>query len=98
MSKKPSTRLTPIDVAPHAYNWNREELEEMKSIIEGLLAATESNPLLPCERSSSSRERGRPKGAGYFEDKRVNGCGPYRYLRYWRSGKRKSIYVGKVEE
>jgi hypothetical protein len=38
-----------------------------------------------------------PKGGrGYYEEKVINGCGPYLYLRYWSGGKHRSIYLGKV--
>jgi hypothetical protein len=41
--------------------------------------------------------RGIRGGIGSFEDKIINGCGPYRYLRYWYGKTHKSIYLGRVE-
>jgi hypothetical protein len=41
--------------------------------------------------------RGIRGGMGSFEDKIVNGCGPYRYLRYWYGKTHKSVYLGRVE-
>jgi hypothetical protein len=35
---------------------------------------------------------------GYIEEKFINGCGPYRYLRYWDGKTHKSVYLGKEEE
>jgi hypothetical protein len=35
---------------------------------------------------------------GSIEEKRINGCGPYRYLRRWSNGKHKSTYLEKVKE
>lgn len=94
--------LTPKDVAPHAYQWDREQLTEMKAIIDGLLAAQDSfEPQedeaheLSSDPGTESLSRGK-RGGGYIERKTINGCGPYRYLRYWHQGKRKSVYVGKV--
>jgi hypothetical protein len=41
--------------------------------------------------------RGIRGGMGSFEDKIINGCGPYRYLRYWYGKTHKSVYLGRVE-
>jgi hypothetical protein len=41
--------------------------------------------------------RGIRGGRGSFEDKYINGYGPYRYLRYWYGKTHKSIYLGKVK-
>jgi hypothetical protein len=41
--------------------------------------------------------RGIRGGIGSFEDKIINGCGPYRYLRYWYGKTHKSVYLGRVE-
>jgi hypothetical protein len=43
-------------------------------------------------------EYGKPVNQqGYIEDKWINGCGPYRYLRYWDGGVHRSIYLGKAD-
>jgi hypothetical protein len=41
--------------------------------------------------------RGIRGGTGSFEDKIINGCGPYRYLHYWYGRTHKSVYLGQVE-
>jgi len=33
---------------------------------------------------------------GYFEEKIINGCGPYLYLRYWDGKIHRSVYLGKA--
>ncbi|HEY9824362.1 MAG TPA: hypothetical protein V6D19_02875 [Stenomitos sp.] len=44
-------------------------------------------------------EYGKPVNQeGYIEEKFINGCGPYRYLRYWDGKTHKSVYIGKKEE
>lgn len=44
-------------------------------------------------------EHGKPLNQeGYIEEKFINGCGPYRYLRYWDGKTHKSVYLGKKEE
>lgn len=63
----------------------------MREILNGLIEAQEAQT-----EAQDVAEKSPKKGD--FEDKIVNGCGPYRYLRYWSKGKRKSVYVGKVEE
>jgi hypothetical protein len=95
MRRKQPTRLIPKDVVPHAYQWNVDELEEMRAIIDAILEAdTALEPETEAGNAGDSQPRG-TRGGGYFEDKMINGCGPYRYLRYWFCGKRKSVYVGK---
>ena len=44
------------------------------------------------EKASNSQHQ------GHYEEKIINGCGPYRYLRYWERGKHCSVYLGKVQE
>jgi hypothetical protein len=94
MPRKQPTRLIPKDVAPHAYQWNHAELEEMRAIIDALLEASSPEPETSPVPAGDSQPHG-TRGGGYFEDKMINGCGPYQYLRYWLCGKRKSVYVGK---
>jgi len=97
MPRKQRTHLSPKDVALHASRWNRAELEEMRAIIEAMLeSSTPPDPqteVTPAE----GNQRGR-RGGSYIEEKMINGSGPYRYLRYWLSGKRKSVYIGKLED
>jgi len=96
MPRKQPTYLCPKDVAPHAYQWDRAELEEMRAIVDALMEASKPEPQAEEVPAGNSQSRG-TRGGGYFEDKMINGCGPYRYLRFWVSGKRKSVYVGKME-
>ena len=74
-------------------------------IAQGLLESYPKPEATP--ESSPTRLDGSPVGkrggAGRVEEKMINGCGPYRYLRYWgvtESGKRilKSTYLGKVSK
>lgn len=89
-----SSSLSPKDVAPHAFHWSTAELEEMKAIIEGLLSA--SAPVPEDNTLNAPLLEGR-RGGSYIEAKLINGFGPYRYLRYWHQGKRKSVYLGKSQ-
>ena len=95
MPKSPTTsRLSPKDVAPHAAHWTPEQLKEMKAIIDGLLSASDPNP--EDNTPNTPLLEGR-RGGSYIESKLINGSGPYRYLRYWHAGHRKSVYLGKSQ-
>jgi hypothetical protein len=96
MPRKQQTHLSPKDVASHAYQWNLAELEEMRAIVDALIEASQPEPQTEAVPAGNSQSCG-TRGGGYFEEKMINGCGPYRYLRFWVSGKRKSVYVGKIE-
>jgi hypothetical protein len=53
---------------------------------------------LECDRATEVEcdEYGKPVNQrGYIEQKWINGCGPYRYLRYWDGDKHRSVYLGK---
>jgi hypothetical protein len=64
---------------------------ELKALVNGLQVLIE-----PEDRRD---EYGKPaKQEGYIEEKFINGCGPYRYLRYWDGKIHKSVYLGRKEE
>jgi hypothetical protein len=63
---------------------------ELKALISGLQGLSQKKGV---------DEHGKPfNQKGYVEEKTVNGCGPYRYLRYWDGKTHKSVYLGKVED
>ncbi len=73
-----------------------EELQEIKSVIETLLKPLPEQPQedLSSPVQPAKRKRGRPrKYEEYFEWKKINGCGPYRYRRYWDGGILRSEYA-----
>jgi hypothetical protein len=49
------------------------------------------------QKEKALNRRGIRGGGGSFEDKIINGYGPYRYLRYWYGKTHKSVYLGKVK-
>lgn len=64
---------------------------ELRSLISGL-EVMESDRSQEVERD----EYGKPVNQkGYIEEKYINGCGPYRYLRYWDGKRHRSVYLGK---
>ena len=85
--------LTLADIAPHAAQWSRSELEELKGLADALL------------KSKSEEERAIPalhlmmqgrRGGGYLEHKVIKGKS-YCYLRYRCDGKLKSVYLGRSQ-
>ena len=70
---------------------------ELKALVSGLqgLMRTLGAELSDVERD----EYGKPLNQeGYIEEKYINGCGPYQYLRYWDRKVHRSVYLGKEEE
>jgi hypothetical protein len=61
---------------------------ELQALISGLKAL-----VVP---EDERDEYGKPvQQEGYIEEKYINGCGPYEYLRYWDGKTHKSVYLGK---
>ena len=88
-------------IAPMAVKLSQPERMELIAILQALQEA-ENEPLLEQRERDRLKEmalnRREPRGGqGSFEDKIINGCGPYRYLRYWFGKTHKSVYLGRVE-
>jgi len=75
---------------------DRSELEELQFIVAAYLVA-----LTEDDEDDDQGETGddfAPNGRaarGHIEEKTINGCGPYLYLRYWEGKTLKSKYLGK---
>jgi hypothetical protein len=80
----------------------RDDLLELKAAIDALLVATEPIVIDLDDERERRRPEAKPKrsAAGWTETtyKIVNGkkYGPYRYLRWYQGGSKKSKYLGKV--
>jgi len=62
----------------------------------GSNAPNQDADLLPkCEDGENCPPISRPKGF-WIEEKMINGCGPYLYLRWRENGRCRSKYLGKV--
>jgi hypothetical protein len=74
-----------------------QDLQELSAIVTALLETQDLALESPAE-VSVPKPRGRPSKGGYIELKYIprNGkrYGPYRYLRYYLNGIRKSVYLG----
>ena len=91
-------RLSPAQaLAPTLTTWKNEDLQELSAIVTALLE-TQDKVTEPPADVPISKPRGRPSKGGYIELKYIprNGkrYGPYRYLRYYINGIRKSVYLG----
>jgi hypothetical protein len=96
-------------IVPVAVKLSQPDRLELIAILQALQeaeAGTKEDKGDPCGICGAAREqakeaalarRGIRGGTGSFEDKIINGCGPYRYLRYWYGKTHKSIYLGRVE-
>ena len=105
MPRRKANPGRPQALAPQLSKWTQAELHELMAIAQGLLESypkSEDTPE-PVPTRLDGSPVGKRGGAGRVEEKMINGCGPYRYLRYWRvteTGKRtlKSTYLGKANK
>lgn len=86
---------TPFDtVTSHLGQLSRVELEELGEMVAALLAVTASEE--EEDRVTGNGDKPTKTAArGHIEEKMINGCGPYLYLRYWQGKTLKSKYIGK---
>lgn len=90
---------TPFDTVTSSLGQlDRGELEELQVIVAAYLAAlTEDKDEDQVETGDALAHNGRA-ARGHVEEKTINGCGPYLYLRYWQGKTLKSKYIGKKKE
>lgn len=96
MASLPQTTLKTI--ARNIDTLSTADLYALQAIVAGLIEAREDNtPTIEEPAPTSATQRtGKAGGRGHVELKTINGCGPYKYLRYWQGGKLKSEYIGKA--
>jgi hypothetical protein len=82
----------------------RSKSDIVKSLLKQAAALSESelkallSGLQGLSQKQSVDEYGKPLNQeGHVEEKFINGCGPYRYLRYWDGKTHRSVYLGKAE-
>jgi len=109
--RKPSTSNSAdlAAIAPVAVKLSQPDRMELIAMLQALQEAEDGGQGVkgdPCGICEAARERMKEEalnrrgirgGMGSFEDKIINSCGPYRYLRYWFGKTHKSIYLGRVE-
>jgi hypothetical protein len=88
-------------IVPVAVKLSQPDRLELIAILQALQEAEAVGQSEESDREKTKEKalnrRGIRGGIGSFEDKIINGCGPYRYLRYWYGKTHKSIYLGRVE-
>jgi hypothetical protein len=95
MPRRPDTPPTLQTLAAQATQLSEAERLELISILQAYNQAEGQNSAQDPKEEILKR-RGIRGGKGSFEDKYINGYGPYRYLRYWYGKTHKSVYLGKV--
>jgi len=88
-------------IMPMAVKLSQSDRLELITILQALQEAEAGELGVKGNRERLKEEalnrKGIRGGIGSFEDKIINGCGPYRYLRYWYGKTHKSVYLGRVE-
>ncbi|MBF2046980.1 MAG: hypothetical protein IGS54_06360 [Elainella sp. C42_A2020_010] len=86
-------------VTAQAAQLSRTERLELISILQAMdeAEAAQQKPDKQTRKQIALERKGIRGGRGSFEDKYINGYGPYRYLRYWYGKTHKSVYLGRVK-
>ncbi|MEO0801138.1 MAG: hypothetical protein AAFY57_02520 [Cyanobacteria bacterium J06642_2] len=98
MSRRERSQPSVASVTRDLARLTRAEQVELLAVLQGLLAAEEAQEEARSPSSKPFTYRGPKGGKGSIELKTINGCGPYRYLRYWSGNKHRSVYLGKAED
>lgn len=98
--KRRSVKPTVAHLLQQAAALTLAELEELKAGIDALGAVEQEKQqamkTIEKQEELEVDEHGKPSNQrGYVEEKMINGCGPYRYLRFWSGKKHRSVYLGK---
>jgi hypothetical protein len=83
-------------IATQATQLSKAERLELISILQAFNQAETDLGSQTTRKEMALNRRGIRGGRGSFEDKYINGYGPYRYLRYWYGKTHKSVYLGKA--
>ncbi|WP_254175294.1 hypothetical protein [Planktothrix pseudagardhii] len=76
---------------------SQSKLWELINALLALAEAVEDSDRSLSTNGSNGGGNGSGRLGGYVELKMINGCGPYRYLRFRSQGQYKSVYLGKAE-
>ncbi|NJO77547.1 MAG: hypothetical protein HC827_02870 [Cyanobacteria bacterium RM1_2_2] len=85
-------------IVAQATQLSRAERLELITILQAFNQAETDFNRRANQKEIALNRRGIRGGRGSFEDKYINGYGPYRYLRYWYGKTHKSVYLGKVNK
>lgn len=96
MARRKQIELNLETVVRWASTLSKSKLWELIDALLALAEAVENEPFLNGN-TNNGNGNGDGKSGGYVELKMINGCGPYRYLRFRSQGQYKSVYLGKAE-
>lgn len=96
MPQQPDSPPDLKTIATQATQLSKTERLELISILQAFNQAETDLDTRITRKEMALNRRGIRGGRGSFEDKYINGYGPYRYLRYWYGKTHKSVYLGKV--
>jgi hypothetical protein len=96
MPQSPNSLPDLKTIVAQATQLSRTERLELISILQAFNQAETDLNSRARRKEAALNRRGIRGGRGSFEDKYINGYGPYRYLRYWYGKTHKSVYLGKV--
>ena len=99
-TRKPAKKQSPTfkSITRSLDSLTDEELTDLDAILHGLMEAREA-PVVEETTPEPAKGKATKKAArGHIELKTINGCGPYKYLRYWQGKTLKSEYIGKAKK
>lgn len=83
-------------VTSHLGELSVEELEEVAAMVAALLTIRRQEEEVEVDQAADQGAE-KKSARGHIELKRINGYGPYQYLRYWEGKTLKSRYIGKAK-
>jgi hypothetical protein len=97
MPRRPSTPLDLETLIAQAVQLPKRQRLELIASLQAYNQAEAEQKKSARKKQEALNRKGIRGGRGSFEDKYINGYGPYRYLRYWYGKTHKSVYLGKVK-
>ena len=85
-------------IVNHLGQLTLDEARELDTTLHSLIEALEDEAQIDQTRDLESSLTSPRKAAarGHIELKTINGCGPYKYLRFWEGKTLRSVYKGKA--
>ena len=95
MPKHKNSRVQPTveEILQQAVQLSKPEIEELLTALSALLEALSYESYEDAIESESTKPRCGSRGGSRIEWKKINGYGPYPYLRFRSEGKYRSYYL-----
>jgi hypothetical protein len=89
--------MTPKTILRDVGKLSTRDLIKLDALLHDLIETRQHPKPEAIERDhQSAATKARPSRRAYIELKMINGCGPYKYKRFWQHGRLRSEYVGKA--